>query len=239
MAFGFSIVTGLRRIRSVAAGVLALIGLGLASSAGAVTIDYGVTQGSEPSFKFSFLHGASSNCCGAPAEYFNSGPKLFRLSGVLSGDFTTPPDRLDITSDVDLSATVLDASVPGASVNDVWLLRILAGSFIEEEANGRTSGELAYELYDNDDLAQPVATGTFVLFPEDSFPTSANRLSSGQVGVWANNWDNATESRPDTGDFFAALGIDMVGVPEPTGLALQALGFVALLRPLRRHLHRR
>ncbi len=198
--------------------------------AAAVSIDYEVTQGAEPFFQFSFLHAATSNCCGAPAQYRNDGAKLFRIEGTLTADWDAGDETAELLADVTLSATVIHASVPNASIGDVFELVILAGSFLEDTPNGRAQGELDYRLFDPDDLVVPVAEGTFQVFPETSFPTSANRVSDSTFSVWANNWENGVDPVP-SGDFFAALGIDMVAVPEAgTWLLLATAGVAALRR---------
>lgn len=207
---------------------LALAALLLAPlPAEAVSIDYEVLQGAEPQFQWSFLHAATSNCCGAPPQYNNNGTKLFRIDGTLTADWDAVAERAELLADVSLDATVIHASVPSASVGDVFTLVLKAGSFLEEAPNGRAEGELVYELYDPDDLVIPVSAGTFHVFAEPSFPDSANRVSELRFNVWANNWDSGTDPVP-AGDFFSALGIDMVTVPSPAASVLVASG-IALL----------
>ena len=220
--------------RTLLAGLAVAGLLAGAAPAGAVGIDYGVVQGTNPQFHFSFLHSATGSCCGVPSQFHNSGTKLFRIAGTLSADWNPVSQRADVLSDVTLQATVLDASVPAASPGDVFQFVVKAGSFLAHTPNGRAQGELHYELFDPDDPITPVSSGVFYVFPETSFPTAANRVASSRFNAWANNWRNGTDPVP-TGGFFSALGIDVVTVPGPAPWALLASALTAAfgLRPRR------
>ncbi len=218
----------LRSLRGLRAGALALAVLVAGGVASAVPITYEVEMGQTGGFQFSFIHTASSKV-GSLAQsggYYNSGSKLFELSGTMTGQF----DAGVLTLDNDIE---LDAKGLNSFAGQDWTLAITGGT-LTAGVDDLFSGSFDYVL--SNDGGPESTSGTFYFDPVN-FGAGPNTLTEDSFVAWGNNFVNGPSVTPPSGSL-AGLGIDIGAtgsvIPEPTSAMLYPLA-LAIGGIVRRH----
>ena len=206
-------------------------------------VTYDVLSVSGSGFSASWIHAATGGAMTRDAvTYYGGGDKLWSLGGTILGDrdLTGSGPKVNITGGSMTGTAAGGAAVLGLNPNANIAIAVNGGTVLHDLDNdGRATGFL------DTTITQGATTVDVLFFFGDfSFAGAANSMTAD--ALTATLWGNSTTS-PTRGTPVAIasdrLGIDLrlkgSPVPEPTSLALMALGAAGIAITRRRRKTRR